>query len=912
MTTSWGDPEFVSRRPRVRGSARPPIFFPSFRGCDVTPLPPPLQTSLQRNRCAAPGSKPRMPVHPIPRLSVGRVSDRVFRMLLCLWGMGWLALASAPAWAQSGEEGASVGNQIFIWLARLDDLAHDPSMLWYAGSAAAGVAILWTLFQIPRLLRWSRGGAQPAFSRSQTRREAKRAARRGDYIGAGRFYEAAEDWSAAAEAYEQGRALGEAAGVWARQSQWAKAARLYEQGGDVFQAAEMYARLGNFLKASALYQKVGDDGRAAEAAERAGDLERAATLYVRAEAFDRAAELYSQIGQPSQAAELFERWLTRQRLRMEAGHTAESLRVRQTVARRCADLYANSGQPEKAARALQQTGLEADAGEQFCLAGDWETGLDLLLRHRAYDRAVALCRAHGLERRLHVVQGERLAAEGAEAAAAREFEAGELWWRAAEMYERVRDYPKAAEMQSRHGDYGRAAEMLAAAKRPAEAAAALERAGKRREAAEYYQRAGAPREAARVLREVGDFYGAGMLLLQAKSTDEAMVLLQQVGPESKRYLEATVALGDLFLQRGMDGPAREKFEKATAMRPIAPDFVHPTYQLAAIHERQGNLPEALRLLEKVVAEQFDFRDVQARITRLRERLAPAGAPGGEATQVVSPSSRARYRIVKELGRGGMGIVYRAEDEVLQRTVAYKVLPDAIREDPKALEAFFREARIAASLHHPNIVTIFDAGQSADEVYIAMEYVEGRSLQEILEEAGALPLPQAVKMFRQACQSLAHAHGQKIVHRDVKPGNMMITRDGIVKLMDFGLAAVVTQATAKVTSVRGTPYYMAPEQIMGEPISALSDQYSLGCTLYHMVAGHPPFVDGDVLYHHIHTPPVPAREQNAKVPKWLDAVILRTMAKRPERRFSSVASLLQNMDTFLNSLRLEPQSGERTP
>ncbi|HWT83788.1 MAG TPA: serine/threonine-protein kinase, partial [Candidatus Methylomirabilis sp.] len=341
----------------------------------------------------------------------------------------------------------------------------------------------------------------------------------------------------------------------------------------------------------------------------------------------------------------------------------------------------------------------------------------------------------------------------------------------------------------------------------------------------------------------------------------------------------------------------------TALKPIAPDFIHPTYQLAVVHERQGDLASALSLFEKVMAEQMTYQDVRERVANLRERLAQStqSTPGAETTQAMPPPSR-RYRIIQELGRGGMGIVYLAEDTILRRPVAYKVLPDAIREDPKSLGYFLREARIAAALHHQHIVTIYDAGQSADEVYIAMEYVEGRSLQQIVDESSPLPLARGLGIFRQASLGLAHAHRNNIVHRDIKPANMMITPAGVVKLMDFGLAAVVTEAMAKVTSVRGTPYYMAPEQILGEEISALSDQYSLGCTLYHMLTGRPPFMEGDILYHHVHTPPASPRELKPQIPVWLDAIILKTMMKEQAKRFPSVTVLLQELDRCVAGAR----------
>jgi tetratricopeptide (TPR) repeat protein len=816
-----------------------------------------------------------------------------------LWLLGGFLLAARPAWGQIEDEGPSILDELRRWLAETQTMLGDPTIRTYLVYATGAIILLWLASRAVRLLRHgggNRGVAAP--SRSENLREARRAARRGDHVQAGRFYEAAEAWEAAAGAYEKGRAFAEAASVWERLNQGVKAARLYEQANESPKAAELYARLGNYARAASLFQKGGHDVRAAEAYERAGEVDRAAELYAKNEVFDRAGELLLKLGQPARAAEFFERALRRLVVR-GAELAPETIRARQGLARRCGELYAQGGQPAKAAAVLRAHGLEVEAAEYYCQAGDWETGLDLFLRHRQFDRAIATCRAQGAEDRLHIVQGERMVADGRERDAARQFEAAGAWWRAAEMYERVADHAKAALMYAQHGDDERAAEMHIAAGEPALAAAALERLGKPKEAARYYQQAGALREAARALQSAGDFFGAGRLLLEARAVEEAVPLLQQVGPESERYLDATVMLGDLFLQRELYGLAKEKFEKAATLKPIAPDFIHPTYQLATIQERQGDLKSALSLFEKVMAEQLSYQDVQARVASLRERLAraPQTPPAGDATQVVSASPR-RYRVIKELGRGGMGIVYLAEDTILQRPVAYKVVPDAIREDPKSLEYFLREARIAASLQHQNIVTIYDAAHSADEVYIAMEYVEGRSLQQILDETPALPLARGLGIFRQACLGLAHAHRNNVVHRDIKPANMMITPAGVVKLMDFGLAAVVTEVMAKVTSVRGTPFYMAPEQILGEEISALSDQYSLGCTLYHMVTGRPPFVEGDILYHHIHTSPTAPRERSPQIPVWLDAIILKTMMKDQAMRFPSVAVLLQELDRCL--------------
>ena len=814
----------------------------------------------------------------------------------------WLLLAAAAAFlvcradaqAPVQDEPPAASQRVEDRLAAGQRWIHDLVNRPLAGPVALGFLALWLLWLVPRLLRQD----GRAVSGAPSAAKARRLLRQGAYVDAGRLYEQLADWEAAADAYERGRAFVDAGRVWEHQNQPAKAARLYEQANEFLKAGEMYARAGNHLRAATLFQRGGLDVRAAEAAERAGDLERAAALYVKFDAFDRAGELRFRLRQYAQAGELLERALGRLRRVPQESENSQSATL--ALVRQCAEAYAKADQPEKAGAVLREHGLDVEAAEHYCRAGNWDVGLGLFLRHQQFEQAVHLCQQMGRDAELHIVRGEQCVAEGREGDAGREFEAGGLWWRAGEMYQRAREHAKAADMYARHGDEERASEMYVAAGDPKQAARSLERWGKLPEAAQYYQQAGEHREAARLLQEIGDHFGAATQLVEVGAAEEAMALLQQVAPESERYLEATILLGDLFVERNLDGPAREKYERATALRPTGPEFVYPTYQLACLHERQGNIQEALRLCEKVVAEQFDYRDVQQRIADLWDRLAGSTqvVPGREPAGIAPKVTPARYRIVREVGRGGMGIVYQAEDDVLQRPVAYKVLPDAVRDDPKALEDFLREARIAASLHHPNIVTIFDAGQTADAVYIAMEYVEGRSLQDILDEVRTLPLSRALDIFKQACRSLIHAHRQQIVHRDVKPANIMLSSSGTVKLMDFGLAAVISSASAKVSTVRGTPFYMAPEQILGETVSALADQYALGCTLYHMVAGRPPFVDGDVLYHHVHTEPASPRQWNSQIPVWLDAIVLRTMVKAPAKRFPSVEVLLHEVERNL--------------
>lgn len=842
------------------------------------------------------------PGRPSPHISTPR--RRRAAPALLGWAVG-LLLAGLPAaaaawdsadwrelpgalWAQVGEWSRStVGFTL--------PASPAPALLAVVGAVAVGTLLL-------RVVRHLRRPGAPSAGR--LRRAARRALRRGDHLEAARMLLESGEPAAAASAFEQGGAFLEAGRIWEGEGKLGKAARAYEQGGNAGRAADLYAQLGQPARAASLYQRDGQVTRAAEAFARAGDLPRAADLFIRCEAFARAGEILLTLGRDAEAADLLERDLARRRAAKEADGNAAAL---EAAARQCAAAHAKAGRPARAAAVLRAQGLDLDAAEHCAAAGDWEAALEILLRHQAFERAAALCRSLKKDVELSRVEGEQHAAAGREAEAAGAFERAGLWWRAADSYQRAGDFAKAAEMATAQGDLDRAAEMSVAAGRPAEAAAILERLGRAQEAAEHYRAAGRLQDAARILLGAGDGLAAGQLYLTLGADEEAMRAFQQVAPETPDYFEATVALGDLFLGRELLGPAREKFERGLSLRQVGPAILHPAYQLARVHERQGNAAEAIRLLERVVAERFDYRDARERLVALRRPPAASPPPSAEAsTRLIAPPPPPRYRTLRELGRGGMGIVYEAEDGVLARRVAYKVLTESLWQDAKAVDEFLREARIAASLHHPNIVTVFDAGQEGDRVYIAMEFLEGRSVDQLLDTAaGPLPMPQAVEIARQACQGLVHAHAQRVVHRDVKPANMMLTPAGLVKLMDFGLAAVMSRVTAKVTSIRGTPFYMAPEQILGASASPAADQYALGSSLYHMLTGRPPFVEGDVLYHHIHTEPEGPRERNPAVPVWLSAIVLRAMRKRPEERFPSIAALLAAVEECLRSVRSGP-------
>jgi hypothetical protein len=262
----------------------------------------------------------------------------------------------------------------------------------------------------------------------------------------------------------------------------------------------------------------------------------------------------------------------------------------------------------------------------------------------------------------------------------------------------------------------------------------------------------------------------------------------------------------------------------------------------------------------------------------------------EAHRVLSD----RYETAELLGEGGMARVYRGLDRVLDRTVAIKVLSGRLSEDDGFVVRFRREAQAAAGLNHPNIVAIFDTGRDDGVHYIVMEYVRGRTLSAVLRAQPRLPLERIVRIVDPVCSALAYAHGHGLIHRDIKPGNIMLTDHGDVKLTDFGIARALSSDTLTDASrILGTAAYLSPEQARGDRVDARSDIYAVGVVLYQMVTGRVPF-EGEspvaVAYRHQFEAPVRPAALNPECPPALEAAILRCLAKRPDDRWHSVLDI----------------------
>ncbi len=264
----------------------------------------------------------------------------------------------------------------------------------------------------------------------------------------------------------------------------------------------------------------------------------------------------------------------------------------------------------------------------------------------------------------------------------------------------------------------------------------------------------------------------------------------------------------------------------------------------------------------------------------------------------------------------MGVVYQGVHVRLEQPVAIKDLSPDLATNPEMRSRFIREAKIQARLNHPNVVNVHNLIEHEGHLFLVMELVEGQTLDQIIQKQGALPYSEAIQITREVLQALAFMHSKGVIHRDLKPGNIMITPEGHVKVTDFGIAKATTEQGQTRAGVRlGTLWYMSPEQIKGKPVDARSDLYAMGITLFQMVTGKLPFFgnsDFEIMKAHTETPPPDPKRIKKDLPKPLAGVILKLLEKDPQKRFQSASDVLAALDTLDGKAKKPSEGGLKTP
>jgi len=741
------------------------------------------------------------------------------------------------------------------------------------------------------------GGAMPVDKR-QARRSQKQAAslaRKGQVAEAAELLFSVGVMDKAAEYFVQAGDLVRAAEIRHDQNRFIESAELYEQAGRFESAGTIFSQQEEYARAADCYLRADGKSVAAEMFEKAGDFRKAGECYREVEFLRHAAQCFVKCKAWREAADCLEQ-VHRDEATRAATDPRKQAELRKLV-RQAGALFERAGELERALEVLARgechaeaaalalrLELHARASELFVEAGDPERAADAL-RQLGEDEAAAR------------ILGEHLRDQGDLKGAAEQLEQASEYLSAGDLYRQLEEYDAAGRCYARQGDPGQAAEMFRMAGDRRRAGECYERAGRYTEAAECFALAGLSEREAGLLEKAGDLLGAGEAYHRDGIDDEAIRVLQAVDPASEGFARAATLLGDIFRSRGQLSLAVKKLKQALGDQEPCRENLAVFYSLATIHEENGEAREAVDIYERILALDYHYEDVEARLVRVRDGLPDAGSAetgsqeAGTSRGFTASSQPGRYQILGELGRGGMGIVYKAKDTVLDRLVAYKVLPDALKENPQALRNFLREAKAAAKLNHPGIVTVYDAGEQEGRYFIAMEYVDGTTLKEILRRRGAISPAGVLHVLVQMCEALGYAHDQKVVHRDIKTANTMWTRDKKAKIMDFGLAKVVEEVRNHTTVVSGTPYYMSPEQTLGRNIDHRTDIYSLGVTLFEMSTGTVPFREGNIPYHHVHTPPPDVRDIKPDLPPGLAAIVARCLQKSPEQRYQSTREIL---------------------
>jgi tetratricopeptide (TPR) repeat protein len=548
----------------------------------------------------------------------------------------------------------------------------------------------------------------------------------------------------------------------------------------------------------------------------------------------------------------------------------------------------NAGKIDKCMGMLTEQNMFEKAGEICKKHGKLEEAADYFKKSANFFQAAEVYKKLGDEKREFQMLGEAYFAKNQIGKAAQYFEKSGDYERAAKLYEWDNQDDKAAECYYKSKNFVLAGDSYLRRGEMEKAAECYELGKDFQQAASIYHQIGNLTKALTLYKLSEDYFNAGKVAYEMGEAETALEFLRKVPYESPNFFQANFIAGKIYLEREEYDKAEERFLKAINDETINDGNKEYYYYLARTYEEKQKYDEAKTLYNRIYEFDKEFKDIENKVEEIEKKALEKA----KFEKAVEDSSE-RYRIIEKIGEGGMGAVYKAEDLILKRIVALKMLNKEFLQKRKAVERFLSEARTSASLSHPNIITVYDVGQISESYFISMEYIEGETFMDYLRKVGRLTVPQLIFVAYHLFKALDYAHKKGVIHRDIKPHNIMLTKDKQIKVMDFGIAIILTGENREMT-FSGTPYYMAPEQILGTSIDHRTDLYSAGATLYHLAAGRPPFAEGDVFSQHLSKKPTSLREIRKDIPHQLDYIILKCLEKDKVNRFQSAGEVLNEL------------------
>ncbi len=724
------------------------------------------------------------------------------------------------------------------------------------------------------------------FKKSMLKSKAKKLLKMNNFYEAGKIFEEIGEFTQAITCYEQGQNWYDLGKLYEKIGMKRKAALFYEKGDYLRDAVRLYKEIGAMAEAAKLLEKNQEFEEAADLYFEVGDYDSAIKIFKNFGYHNYIGKAYEKLGKYKKAAEAYLQWYKHMN---ETRFT--SVEINEEVLKYlhlAADLFLKAGDPEKAIEILEEEGIYGKAAKICEENGMLEKAAELYELNHDFKVAADIYMKANNELKANLMYADYYYEKGENLEAANYyFKAGD-YGRAAELYEWEREYEKAAEAFRKNESYTSAAENYL-------------RIGKKKEAAELFSLGGEHEKAGTLYRELGElrrageefllaqnFYSAGLAFYDAGNAKEAIAAFQKVDMNSPNYNSAILYITKIFLASGKYDLVISTLEKYLENKKISPETIDHFYTLARGYHNSGFYEKAIEIYKSIQVVNFDYKDTKKLLDGAYKALSEK-----KEFEIMTSSKEGegRYRIIDKIGEGGMGIVYKAEDNLLKRIVALKVLKKSIFRNERSIDRFYSEARLSAKMNHPNIITVYDVGMLKGEPFISMEYVEGTNFIKYLKRKKRLSLRQTMFVAINLFRALDYAHKKNIIHRDIKPQNIMLTKDKQIKIMDFGLAVLITERNKEENIIAGTPTYMSPEQIKGNPVDHRTDIYSAGISLFHLIIGYPPFRGDDVANQHLFATPPKISEIRDDVPHEFSDFISKCIEKSKEKRFLSASDAL---------------------
>lgn len=722
----------------------------------------------------------------------------------------------------------------------------------------------------------------------------------GNYLEAGKLLFQNGDYRKASEFFSKGNHTAYLAQAYEKSGASLEAAKLYEKMGNAHKAAEQFLKARAFLLAKHAFMALGQGREYAEILFREALYPEAAKIFFETDDYENGAKALLKAGKRYEASIALLKGYEEFKyhaIGMNLEPISKELRI---IGEHAAKLLASTGQLRKASEVFWEIQKYPEAIDCIASIEAYDEAAELAEETGYLDKAITCWEKAGNISRAGTLRAEKLATEGKILSAIETFLQANDQQRAADLYVQLKEFKKAAYHYEKAGHISEAAYYY-------RLTGGYEKAGKLYQGAKLYKEALECFEKGQLfdlevsLRTLNkDHLGLAQRYLELGYYSPAISHINNIKKGDPNYIDSLGVKGRIFFATGRYAEAKESIQLSVKSKEkLGNQDLDNLYLLARIPQD----PEAVKLSLSILNDKIEANLIHPRLVRKAvglkqsiespafEHLKSASLPSLDAvisSQNIHEDANAenaprRYSKLEEIGRGGMGIVYRAIDNTLDRIVALKILPPSLYNNPNAISIFMREAKSAAALNHPHIITVYDFGQQGHDIFIAMEHIEGKTLKSIIRERQEISHAEIKVYAQHILDALSYAHQKNIVHRDLTTSNIMLSQPNGIKIMDFGLAKVLDQVLNEQSLVGGTPSFMSPEQTLGNAVDHRTDIYSFGVCLFELLTKRLPFQGGNMAYHHVHTAPPLLHSIDPNILTIFQSIVTACLEKKPENR-----------------------------